>query len=85
MDVGAYIYLTPSSALVCQYAILKLVLFPQLIAALKLITMHVHCLYWLMSTDLLLQSLIQRPFFRPCKSTTGEMASMEDSNLAVGT
>ena len=23
-------------------------------------------------------------YFRPCKSTTGEMASMEGSNLAVG-
>ena len=34
--------------------------------------MHVHCLYWLMSTGLLFQST----FYRPLKSTTGEMMPM---------
>ena len=43
--------------------------------------MHVHCLYWLMSTGLLLQSA----FFRPCKSMTGEIIPLEGFNLAVGT
>ena len=33
-----------------------------------------------MSTDLLFQSA----FFQPCKSTNGEMAPMDGSNLAVG-
>ena len=43
--------------------------------------MHVHCLHWLKSTGLL--SL--NAFCRPWKSTTGEMAPKEGSNLAVGT
>ena len=58
---------------------LKFILLPQLIAI--LITMHVHCLHWLMWTGLL--SL--NAFCRPCKSTTGEMAPKEGTKLAVGT
>ena len=42
--------------------------------------MHIYCLHWLMSTGLLFQSA----FCRPCKSKTGEITPMEDSNLAVG-
>ena len=48
---------------------LKICLLPQLI-----VTMHVHCLHWLMSSA----------FCQPCKSTTGEMAPKEASNLAAG-
>ena len=58
---------------------LKFILLPQLIAT--LITMHVHCLHWLMWTGLL--SL--NAFCRPCKPTTGEMVPKEGSKLAVGT
>ena len=55
---------------------LKFILLPQLI-----VTMHVHCLHWLKWTVL----LFLNAFCRPCKSTTGEMASKEGSKLAVGT
>ena len=54
---------------------LKFILLSQLI-----ITMHIHCLHWLMSTGLLFQSA----FCRPCKCTTSEITPMDDSNLAVG-
>ena len=42
--------------------------------------MHVHCLHWLMLTDLLSLSA----FCQPCKSTTGEMAPKEGTRSAVG-
>ena len=42
--------------------------------------MHVHYLHWLMPTGLLHQSA----FFRPCKSTTGEMAPMDSGGLQLG-
>ena len=58
---------------------LKFILLPQLIATLN--DYACSLLHWLMSTGLLLQSA----FLQPCKPTTGEMVSMEGSNLAVGT
>ena len=42
--------------------------------------MHIHSLHWLMSTHQIFQSA----FCQPCKFTTGEMAPMEGSSLAVG-
>ena len=63
-------------ALFAALKLLKFILLAQLI-----ITMHVHCLHWLMWTGLL--SL--NAFCQPCKSTTGEMAPKEGSRLAVGT
>ena len=59
---------------------LKFILLPQLIATL-LITMHVHCLHWLMLTG----QLSLCAFCRPYKSMTGEMAPKEGTKSAVVT
>ena len=51
----------------------------QLLATIN--NLYVHCLLWLMSTDLLFQSAL----CQPCKYTTSGMAPMEGFNMGVGT
>ena len=46
------------------------------------ITMHVHCLHWLISTALLCQNAFCRPCKCTGKSTAGEMVPKDSSNLA---